>query len=175
MNYIGQSVIRTDALAKVKGTAAYPGDINLPNQTYMKVLFAHRPHAIVKRVDTTAAECLPGVLMILTAKDVPVNEYGLIVKDQPVLCGPGSSKPFTDRVRFVGDQVAVVIAETEEIAARALPLIQVDYEDLPIVTDIFQSLKEGSELTPSRSGFECILSIIGSAKEMLRKLSRKPM
>ncbi len=157
MNYVGQSIIRTDALAKVKGTAAYPGDINLPNQTYMKVLFAHRPHAIVKRIDPTAAECLPGVLMVLTARDVPVNEYGLIIKDQPVLCGPGSSKPFTDRVRFVGDQVAVVVAETEEIASRALPLIQVDYEDLPIVTDIFHALKDDKVLLhPERSSNEFV-------------------
>lgn len=157
MKYIGQSIIRTDALDKVKGTASYPGDINLPNQVYMKVLFAHRPHALVRRIDPTAAECLPGVLMVLTAKDVPVNEYGLIVKDQPVLCGPGSSIPYADRVRFVGDQVALVIAESEEIAARALPLIQVDYEDLPVVSDLFQAQQEDAVLLhPGRGSNEFV-------------------
>ena len=62
---------------------------------------------------------MPGVLAILTAKDVPVNEYGYVFPDQPVLCGPGSDKAGADRVRFVGDQIALVIAETEAIAAEA--------------------------------------------------------
>ena len=137
---IGKSVERVDARAKVTGEALYPGDINLPDQAYMKILFAGRPHAIVKAIDTSAAEALPGVLAVFTAKDVPVNEYGLIMSDQPVLCGPGSSKPFADRVRFVGDQVALVVAESEEIAAQGRDLIQVEYEDLPVVTDVVEAL-----------------------------------
>lgn len=135
MSYLGQSVKRSDARAKVTGEALYPGDINLPNQAYMKILFAERPHAIVRAIDTSKAEALEGVIAVFTAKDVPVNEYGLGVRDQPVLCGPGSSKPYADRVRFVGDQVALVVAETEAIAARGRDLIRVDYEDLPVVTD----------------------------------------
>ena len=135
MSSIGQSVRRIDALGKVTGETQYPGDIDLPNQAYMKILFAHRPHAIIRRLDTAKAEAKEGVIAVFTAKDVPVNEYGLIMPDQPVLCGPGSSKPFADRVRFVGDQVAVVIAESEPIAAQALGLIEVDYEDLPVETD----------------------------------------
>ena len=107
-----------DAWGKVTGTTAFPGDLNPPNVAAMKVLFAGRPHAIVRRIDTSAAEALPGVLAVLTARDVPVNEYGLILPDQPVLCGPGSSRPYADRVRFVGDQVALVIAETEALAAE---------------------------------------------------------
>jgi CO/xanthine dehydrogenase Mo-binding subunit len=83
---------------------------------------------------------------VFTAKDVPVNEYGLIMPDQPVLCGPGSSKPFAERVRFIGDQVAVVIAETEEIAAQARELIEVEYEDLPVVTNPLEAMKDGSVL-----------------------------
>ena len=118
MPTIGRSVIRLDAQAKVTGEALYPGDINLPDQAYMKILFAKRPHAIVKQIDTSQAEALPGVIAVFTAKDVPVNEYGLIMPDQPVLCGPGSSKPYTDRVRWIGDQVALVVAETEELAAQ---------------------------------------------------------
>ncbi len=135
MNYVGQSVQRVDALSKVMGQALYPGDIQMPGQIYMKILFANRPHAIVHTVDTSEAEALAGVLLVLTAKDVPVNEYGLMESDQPVLCGPGAAKPFTDRVRYVGDRVAVVVAETEEIAAHARDLIRVEYEDLPVVTD----------------------------------------
>src|SRR5690606_35781440 len=60
---------------------------------------------------------------------------------QPVLCGPGSSKPFADHVRFVGDQVALVVAESEEIAARGRDLIEVEYEDLPVVTDPFEAME----------------------------------
>ncbi len=105
MPTIGRSVIRLDAQAKVTGEALYPGDINLPDQAYMKILFAKRPHAIVKQHRYLQAEALPGVIAVFTAKDVPVNEYGLIMPDQPVLCGPGSSKPYADRVRWIGDQV----------------------------------------------------------------------
>lgn len=146
MPIIGQSVTRVDAVSKVTGEALYPGDINLPNQAYMKVLFARRPHAIVKHIDTHRAEALEGVLAVFTAKDVPVNEYGLGIPDQPVLCGPGSKKPFADRVRFVGDQVALVVADSEVIASKALDLIDVNYEDLPVVDDPIVAMQPGSVL-----------------------------
>ncbi|MFZ5808549.1 MAG: xanthine dehydrogenase family protein molybdopterin-binding subunit [Chloroflexota bacterium] len=136
MKWVGQSVQRLDAVGKVTGQTLYPGDIDLPHQTYMKILFAPAPHAIIRRIDTSKAEALEGVIAVLTAKDVPNNEYGLIMPDQPVLCGPGSNKPYADRVRFIGDQVALVIAESEEIAARGRDLIEVDYEPLPVITDV---------------------------------------
>ena len=146
MSMVGISYKRIDATGKVTGETLYPGDINMSNQAYMKILFANRPHAIIHRIDTLQAETLPGVIAVFTAKDVPVNEYGLIMPDQPVLCGPGSSKPFAERVRFIGDQVAVVIAETEEIAAQARELIEVEYEDLPVVTNPLEAMKDGSVL-----------------------------
>lgn len=144
MNVIGKSIKRFDVRDKVTGEALYPADINLPGQAYMKILFAGRPHALVKRVDTSQAEAMDGVLAVFTARDVPVNEYGLQIPDQPVLCGPGSDKPYTDRVRFVGDQVAAVVAESEEIAARALKKIFVEYEDLPVLTHPDQALASGA-------------------------------
>ena len=151
MDIIGKSIPRFDDRDKATGAALYPGDFNRPNQLNMKVLFADRPHAIVKNIDASAAEALPGVLAVLTAKDVPVNEYGLGVKDQPVLCGPGSEKPFADRVRFVGDQVALVLAETEEIAEAAKKLIKVAYEDLPVVNTPEEALAgEATLLHPDR-------------------------
>lgn len=146
MAHIGKSIPRFDVKDKSTGKALYPGDFNLPDQAYMKILFSDRPHAIVKDIDTVEAEAIPGVLAVYTAKDVPVNEYGLIDPDQPVLCGPGSSKPYTDRVRFVGDQVAVVVAETEKIADEARKMIKVTYEDLPVVTSIEKALKEDTVL-----------------------------
>lgn len=138
---VGTSLPRVDALAKVTGKARYPGDFQFADQLTMKVLFAHRPHAIIHAIHLEDALAVPGVVMILTAKDVPVNEYGLGVMDQPVLCGPGSSKPFAERVRFEGDQVALVIAETEKAAVAGLEAIRVDYEDLPSVTEVLEAIQ----------------------------------
>jgi CO/xanthine dehydrogenase Mo-binding subunit len=146
MTVIGEPIHRIDARGKVTGETLYPGDVNLPGQAYMKILFARRAHAIIKSIDTAEADALPGVIATFTSRDVPVNEYGLIYDDQPVLCGPGSSKPYADRVRFIGDQLALVIAETEEIAARARELIKVEYEDLPIITDMLKAMQDGSFL-----------------------------
>lgn len=152
MTVIGKSIQRIDARGKVIGETLYPGDINMPNQAYMKILFAGRPHAIIRSIDTTLADALPGVIATFTAKDVPSNEYGLIYNDQPVLCGPGSNKPYTDRVRFIGDQVALVIAESEEIAAKGRELIKVEFEDLPVVTDMMDAMKDGATLLHPEKG-----------------------
>ena len=148
---IGQSVPRTDARAKVTGEAKYPADYTMPDTLHAKILFSGRPHARILEIDTTEAEAVPGVVAIFTARDVPVNKYGLQTTDQPVLCGPGSGVPGADVVRFIADQVAVVVAETERAAARARDLIHVTYEDLPTVTDPFEALKPGApQLHPYR-------------------------
>ncbi|HET6821922.1 MAG TPA: xanthine dehydrogenase family protein molybdopterin-binding subunit [Anaerolineales bacterium] len=143
-NTIGKSVPRVDARGKVTGETPYSGDLTMPGMLHMKILFAERPHARVLSIDTSKAEAAPGVAAVYTAKDIPVNEYGLQWQDQPVLCGPGSSKPGTDVVRFVGDQVAVVVAPTEAQAAAALKLIQVEFEDLPVVVDPVEAMKPDS-------------------------------
>src|SRR6266511_2572710 len=140
-NTIGKSLPRVDAHGKVTGETLYSGDLTMPDMLHMKMLFADRPHARIKSIDISKAEVAPGVVAVYTAKDVPVNEYGLQWQDQPVLCGVGSSKPGTDVVRFIGDQVAAVVALTEVEAAAALKLIQVEYEDLPVVSDPIQAMK----------------------------------
>jgi CO/xanthine dehydrogenase Mo-binding subunit len=132
---VGQSLPRIDAYGKVTGETPYSGDLSMPGMLHMKILFAGRPHARVKKIDTAQALAAPGVIAIYTAKDIPVNEYGLQWQDQPVLCGPGSSKEGSDLVRFVGDQIATIVAETEAQAAAARDLIEVDYENLPPVLD----------------------------------------
>ncbi|MBL0347933.1 xanthine dehydrogenase family protein molybdopterin-binding subunit [Candidatus Villigracilis affinis] len=131
---VGKSLPRIDAHDKVIGKALYSGDLVKDGMLHMKILFAERPHARVISVRTEKAEAAPGVVAVYTSKDVPVNEYGLQIPDQPVLCGP-SKKAYADIVRFVGDQIAVVVARTEVEADAAVKLIQVDYEDLPILTD----------------------------------------
>jgi len=152
MNEVGKSTSRIDALAKVTGKAKYPGDFTFADQLILKVLYSERVHARVHSIDTSAAEALEGVVLVLTAKDVPVNEYGLSIYDQPVLCGPGSAKEGADIVRFEADQVALVIAVSPEIAQKALSLIKVEYEDLPIVKTLGEALKENATiLHPGRT------------------------
>jgi CO/xanthine dehydrogenase Mo-binding subunit len=140
-NTVGKSVPRLDARGKVTGETPYSGDLSLPDMLHMKLLFADRPHARLKSIDTTQAEAASGVVAVYTAKDVPVNEYGLQWQDQPVLCGPDSSKPGADVVRFLGDQVAALVASTEAEAAAAVKLIRVEYEDLPVVSDPIAAMK----------------------------------
>ncbi len=132
---ISQSVKRIDARGKVTGETLYPGDIDIDGQYWMRIKFSDRAHARVLGVSTSAAEALAGVIRVFTSRDVPVNEYGLVLKDQPVLCGPGGDKPGADVVRCYMDMVATVVAETDAIAKRALDLIDVQYEDLPAVFD----------------------------------------
>ena len=132
---IGQSLTRADARGKVTGETDYPGDIDRAGQLWMKLRFSDRAHARVREIDTRATSALPGVHAVFTAADVPVNEYGLVIKDQPVLCGPGSGIAGADIVRSYMDCVAVVIAEDEAIATEAAALVEIDYEDLPAVFD----------------------------------------
>ena len=143
---VGRSVNRLDALSKVTGQAKYAGDLSLPGMLYGKTLFAERPHAKILSLDLIEAQSIPGVVSILTAKDVPVNEYGLQKPDQPVLCGPGSAKPGCDIVRFVGDQIAFIVAESEEIAEKAKQAIRIEFEDLPVVSDPAVSMQKNAPL-----------------------------
>jgi CO/xanthine dehydrogenase Mo-binding subunit len=141
-NVISESVKRIDARGKVTGEARYPGDIDIDGQLWMRVKFSERAHARVLKVDASKAEALPGVARVFTSRDLPVNEYGLVIKDQPVLCGPGGDKPGTDVVRCYMDMVATVVAETEAIAQEALSLIDVQYEDLPAVFNPEEAMTE---------------------------------
>jgi CO/xanthine dehydrogenase Mo-binding subunit len=111
MRAVGSSYPRIDARDKVAGVARYAGDIDLPGQAWAKILFAGFPHGRITAIDCRDAIAAPGVIAVLTAEDVPVNEYGLIMPDQPVLCGPGSTKQ-AEVVRWEADHVAIVVAET---------------------------------------------------------------
>ncbi len=145
MRAVGSSIPRVDAVDKVTGLAPYPGDMDLPGQAWMKIVFAGVPHARITWLDVSRAQAAPGVIAVFTAADVPVNEYGLIMPDQPVLCGPGST-PQAQIVRWEGDHVALVVAETQAQAEAAAKLVEVEYEELPIVTDPFQALEPDAPL-----------------------------
>lgn len=125
--WIGQRVPRVDGRPKVNGSARYAADLKIPGLLQAKVLRSPHAHALIRRVEVGAARDLPGVEAVLTGEDIGFRGYGVYFKDQPILC--------TDKVRFVGDAVALVAARSEEIAERALELIQVDYEVLPAVFD----------------------------------------
>lgn len=119
---------RPDGLAKVTGNLKYLTDLTFPNMLYGKILRSPYPHAKIISINTEQAEKLPGVAAVITHKDVPgMNRFGLIMPDQPVLC--------EEKVRYVGDAVAAVAAESETIADKALSLIKVVYEELPIIDD----------------------------------------
>jgi xanthine dehydrogenase molybdenum-binding subunit len=120
---IGERVRKPDAPDKATGKTRYINDMVLPQMLIGKVLFAGRPHARIARIDTTAAQALPGVHAVLTGKDATGLKFGF-VRDNVAL---------KDKVRCEHDEIAAVAAETEEIARRAIELIEVEYEDLPAV------------------------------------------
>jgi CO/xanthine dehydrogenase Mo-binding subunit/aerobic-type carbon monoxide dehydrogenase small subunit (CoxS/CutS family) len=131
---IGTARPNLDALAKITGRARFTDDYNFPGMLYARTLRAGRPHARIRSIDTRQARALPGVHAVLTHEDVPGrNLHGLVTVDWPVLCA--------DKVRYAGDAVAIVAADSEEIAERALQLIRVDYQDLPPVCDAIEALQ----------------------------------
>ncbi len=127
---------RADALEKVNGTAMYPADLIQPDMLQAAAVFAHRAHARILRIDSSAALACAGVHAVLLAQDVPHNRFGLIEADQPLLC--------EDIVRFYGDRVALVVADSAEVAREAAALVVVEYEDLPALTDPRAAIEPGA-------------------------------
>ncbi len=135
-NVIGVPRRRVDARAKVTGQTRFADDIALPRMLYCKLLRSPHPHARIVRIDTARAAAHPGVHLVLTGKDLPI-EYGIlpVSQDEQALC--------VDKVRFVGDPIAAVIAREELIAFEALDLIDVEYEPLATIADPSDALQDG--------------------------------
>lgn len=130
---IGKSVQRIDGLQKTTGQTKYAADIDCPGALCLKVYRSKIAHGLVKEIETCEARKVPGVVQIFTHADVPgINSYGIIVKDQPML---------TDKVRFKGDAVALIAAEDEASANKAMELIKVTYEELPPLYDVKAAMK----------------------------------
>lgn len=136
---VGKRVVRKDSVPKVMGEAIYAGDIKMPGMLYGKALRSSYPHARILSIDTGAAEAIPGVHAVVTAKDLPgLNRFGLAILDQEVLA--------SDKVRMMGDSVAFVAAESPDICEEAVRAIRVDYEELPAVFTVEDALREGAPL-----------------------------
>ncbi len=144
---IGQSVVRGEGPDKVTGKSVYAADVSLPGMLWGKVLRSPFPHARIVGIDTEQARAVPGVYAVITAADLPDSLVGRRLRDMPVLA--------RDLVRFVGEKVAAVAAETEEAAEEALRLIEVQYEELPAVFDAHEAMEPGAPtLHPELSGYE---------------------
>jgi len=138
-NAIGKPMPNLQAREKITGAARFTDDYRFPGMLYARTKRAQIPHARVLSIDTSAARALPGVHAVLTHEDIPGrNLHGVFITDWPVLCG--------DKVRYAGDAVAIVAADTEEEAAAALQLIKVDYEELPVVSDAIEAANPDSPL-----------------------------
>jgi len=132
--YIGKSVTRIDALEKISGAAIYGDDIDFgASLLYAELVSSTQAHAIIKNIDTSEAEKVPGVYKIFTGKDFPYK-FGLYMKDRYVFA--------QDKVRFVGEQIAAVVARSPQAAKKGAALVKVDYETLPAVLDQMEALKE---------------------------------
>ncbi|WRL63617.1 molybdopterin cofactor-binding domain-containing protein [Blastococcus brunescens] len=144
---VGRPVDMFQARARVDGSLNFAVNAELPNMVFARLLRSPVAHARILSVDTSAAQAMDGVVAVLTAADferkgAPHRHFGPVLQDQPVLCG--------SKVRFAGDPVAAVAAETEEIAEAALLAIDVEYDELPVVAELDDALADGAALVHDR-------------------------
>jgi len=159
-NVVGHAELRSDGAEKVTGKAIYTVDVKLPGMAHGKILRSPFPHARVTRVDAGKAENLPGVFAVITREDQRrLGMFGAAYKDQTIVA--------VDKVRYAGDPVAAVAAIDEATAEEALGLIEVDYEELPAVTNLDEALAPGARLVhdSSSSGVEMMGQRYEPAKE----------
>jgi CO/xanthine dehydrogenase Mo-binding subunit len=130
---IGAAVGRVEGIEKVNGQAVYAADVHFPDALWGKILRSPHPHARIVRIDVSKVWEVNGVRAVVTGKDEPNHYQGKSIRDIPVLCW--------DKVRYIGDRVAAVAAETREAAEEALNLIEVQYEELPAVFDPIEAMK----------------------------------
>ncbi|MCD6287304.1 MAG: hypothetical protein J7M39_15455 [Anaerolineae bacterium] len=149
LNPVGKSVPRVDAFDKVTGSAKFVDDMAFgPGLLYGKIVHSPIAHGLIKKIDVTEALALPGVKAVVTGQDSP-TPLGLYLKDRFIFA--------YDRVRYVGESVAGVIAVSEEIAERAALLVHVEYEELPPVFDPYEGAQPGAPLIhPDLGSYEVV-------------------
>jgi nicotinate dehydrogenase large molybdopterin subunit len=131
---VGQRATRPDGRLHGLGQTKYIDDLSFPGMLHAKIKRAGIASALIKSIDTSAAQAMPGVMAVLTGREIPVNSFGPSLQDQPVLCD--------ERVFHAGDGVAAVAAVTEEIALQALEKIKVEYEPLTPVLDPLEAMRD---------------------------------
>ncbi|MCD6425049.1 MAG: molybdopterin-dependent oxidoreductase, partial [Anaerolineales bacterium] len=149
---IGKSVQRTDVMDKVTGCAVFVDDIQFgPNLLYSRLVRSPYPHALIKKIDTSKAEALPGVRAVVTGKDLTAR-LGLYLIDRPIFA--------YDRVRVYGEPVAGVVATSEDIAIEAVKLVEVEYEVLPAIYDPVESAQPDAPLIHPDLGSYSVVNFI---------------
>ncbi len=151
---IGAPVTQIEGPSKVTGQTRYAADVDLPGMLWGKILRSPHPHARIVGIDASKAWSVPGVKAVVTGQDAPGHLMGKVLRDMPVLCW--------DRVRYIGDRVAAVAAETPEAAEEAILLIEIDYELLPAVFDPMEAMKPGAPLI-----HEDVASFVGAPVDVL--------
>jgi CO/xanthine dehydrogenase Mo-binding subunit len=153
--WIGKRTIRPDGVDKVTGRAAYASDAQMPAMLWGKVLRSPHPHARIRSIDTSKAEALPGVKAVMTSADIvdfPIDKSVMLgIQDMRWMCRNVMAR---DKALFAGHPVAAVAATTEKIAAKALELIEVDYEVLPWVIEIEDAIKPDAPILHDHIQFE---------------------
>jgi CO/xanthine dehydrogenase Mo-binding subunit len=134
--FVGKPIPRLEGAEKVSGKLRYAADVKIPGALWARILRSPLPHARIGKIDTSQAAQLPGVHAVITGADIPPVMVGLRMKDMPLLA--------RERVRFVGEPIAAVAADSVEIANEALNLIDVQYEELPYVTDPLKAIEPGA-------------------------------
>lgn len=144
LNVVGKSVLRRDGMGHVTGKTVYIDDLKFPDMLHLKMVRSPVPHAIIKGIDFSEAEKVPGFVRAFTHKDVPKNIYTILCligvgpDEEPVLA--------EDKVLFKGEQIAAIVAETEEAAMEAVSKVRLDLEELPGVFDVEEALKPGAPI-----------------------------
>src|SRR5207344_2579652 len=154
--WIGQSTIRPDGVDKVTGRAAFAADTTMPGMIWGKVLRSPHPHARIKSIDTSKAEKHPGVMAVMTAKDIvdfPVDKGPVMlgIQDMRWMCRNVMAR---EKALFHGHPVAAVAAISQSVAAEALKLIKVDYEVLPWAIDVEAAIKPGAPILHDHVKFQ---------------------
>lgn len=142
---VGHNVTKVDALPLAAGRPMFTDDVDIPNMLIAKILWSPHAHARIRRIDTSKARALPGVVCVLTYEDIPRVMHTTAGQGYPEP-SPWDTATLDSKVRYVGDRVAAVAAETKEIAEKAIKLIEVDYEVLPPVLDIRKADADGAPI-----------------------------
>ena len=147
---VGKSLRKVDGVALVTGKPEFVADLRLPDTLHVKILGSHLAHARITSIDPSAAEAMPGVACVLTHENTPTTRHTTAGQGYPEP-SPYDTRMFENKVRFVGDRVAAVAADSEAIAQAAIKAIRVQYEELPAVLSIDEARRDGAPVIHDES------------------------